>query len=145
MHSYITDFSEQKITFRALENYRTEYACKLIHRLVIVAIIAGVIATMSGNIFIFFPCFGISEFFFFLCISPCAITVMSCVPKHLRGLGNALSGVIMNLLGPAPAPVVIGFCIDTFGFYLGMVINSSWALWAFICWILAWNISVTFI
>ena len=125
MHSHITDFNEDKITFSALENYRTEYACRLIHRLILIALIAGLVATTSGQIYVFFPLFGVSEFFLFLCISPSAITVMSCVPKHLRGVANGMSSMIMNILGSATAPILIGFIIDAFGFYLGMVFNSA--------------------
>lgn len=142
MKGHINDHSEQKITQTKLENYRTENACILIVRLIAVAFFAAAGSSFIGIFYVFYILFGITEMFMFLCISPVAICVMSCVPPHLRGLSNGTSSLIMNLLGPATAPVVVGWMIDTFGMYWGMVFNSLWLSWAFLAWMLAWNSAV---
>jgi MFS family permease len=81
------------------------------------------------------------EFSFFIAGPSIGISIMMCVPTHLRGQANAVSVFIMHSTGDFPAPFIVGFLFDTVGYLLGMLILSSWMFFAFLLWFFALKIT----
>lgn len=140
--SYILLYSEQKISEVTLENFRTEHACLLISKLIIASFFVLIGCSLSGIFYVFYCLLGIAEVLMFLCISPSSITVMSCVPNHLRSLANGLNSLIVNVIGSATAPIVIGWMIDNIGMYWAIFFDCLCLFWVAAAWTLAWNSAV---
>lgn len=105
-------------------------------------LVLGIGAALSGYLYVFMVLFTLAEYFMFLCITPIAMIILSCVPKHLRGMANALNTFINSAMGPALAPIIVGILFDAFGLYIGMAINAAWLIWSVLFWLLAWNSAV---
>lgn len=86
-----------------------------------------------------------AEFCIFITSSPIGISIMLCVPLHLRGQANAIANFIMHALGDFPSPTVIGAWFDTVGMFWGIVFTCLWLTVGAALWMFAWNIAVNFI
>lgn len=60
------------------------------------------------NYVCFLVALSFGETLIFMFISPKVMAIMNCVPAHLRGQANAISGLFMHALGGFPAPSVTG-------------------------------------
>jgi MFS transporter, Spinster family, sphingosine-1-phosphate transporter len=94
------------------------------------------------DVIIFLIGTGIGEYLIFITIAPTAMSLMTCVPTHLRGQANAVSVFLMHALGDFPSPFIIGALFDTVGMFVGMIFTTGWLIIAVVFWSLAWNIAV---
>ena len=152
MKKYDTMMDEGTITNEVLEYYRLEKSCKMVP----IGMFLGMMAT-TGSIlfsvffaepwdFVFFIIgIGLGEFLLFTTISPTAMAIMNCVPKHLRPQANAVFANVSNILGDLPSPAIVGAWIGIFGYYISLVVTSAWLIFAVIFSIIGWNFSVRFI
>lgn len=75
----------------------------------------GMLGLAVGNIYVFFVCIFISEFFIFCTIAPVNGSIMSAVPNGLRSFAMAFSIFSIHLLGDFPSPIVFGAVSDLLG------------------------------
>ena len=151
MSTYEVRLQQGSITAEVLEQYRVEKSCKIMFIGVLLGFIFTVFGIALSTVFQGsrgFLCFiivvGLGEFFFFINISPIAMAVMHCVPKHLRSQANAVSSNIVNILGSIPAPAVVGAWFQAFGYFVGMMLTAAWLVFAVGLWALAFYIAVRF-
>lgn len=133
-----------KINEERFENYRVSRATSYCIFTITGATIAGVIGSLSANLYIFLILLGVSFLLISMSIAPAICGMLFSVPQHLKGQTNAVAGIITCVLGNFLAPVIIGWLFSFFDYYWGMVVNSAWAFWSILCTVFAWNVAVIY-
>ncbi|OMJ83606.1 hypothetical protein SteCoe_15392 [Stentor coeruleus] len=139
MSEYQEQYDKNIIDEEVLENYRVRKGLELSCFCSIGVLLSVSIATISDNLNIFLIFLGFGCFFGAMFVTPSITAMLFCVPKHLKSQTTAISGVLICLLGNFLAPVVIGSFFNSFGYYWGMILNSSWCVWSVLYFFLAWN------
>ena len=122
---YIDLHSQQLISDVTLENYKTEAGASVVPICITIGFITTMIAVGSGNLEVFLAFFTISMLVMSLATASFFVTLMSCVPKHLRGQASASLIIFTDIFGRCSAPFILGVMTEETGYYWSMVFNSS--------------------
>ena len=81
--------------------------------------LAGLLfTTLNASLAFFF----LSSFCFTIPVSPLLVLVQESLDQNRQASGQALFGLVTQIIGAAPATVVVGWLSDQFGLHLALVL-----------------------
>jgi len=99
---------------------------KLVLPLSLVAFLFGMWAMIYHNIYSFLICVSIAELAIFATVGPINNIVLWSVPIDERPFAMATTTLVIHILGDSPAPFIIGWFSDIWGWRTAMSVGTLW-------------------
>jgi len=119
-------------------NKLTLAGLKLVLPLSLVAFLFAMWAMIYKNFWSFVVCVFIGELAIFATVGPINNCVLWSVPMDERPFSMATVTLVIHIIGDSPAPFVIGWFADAWGWRTAMVVGTIWLAPPLLCFALAY-------